>query len=195
MEADLAAFTEERTERIVSSLRDDGTLAEALAQRAAFADLRRRDVEPDRYLGAHAALSLATQNDHPVKALTSGLEVPVAPGQQFFTGGKWRFVMRASWWQHYEEAPAVVVGHYWRRRAGASVDDKPDSWTTPAFTDWTGPRGNVFCVDYSVGRRFVERHAGRTTGYSGGLAAQRWPERVLGFDDDPEPQPTTRWGG
>lgn len=194
-EADLAAFAETCTQEIVDALRSDGTFSRAMAQRAAFADLRKRGVEPDRHLDAHAAVSLATQNDHPVKALTSGLEVPVAPGRHFFTGGKWRFVMRAPWWETYEEEPAVVVGHYWRRRAGASVDDKPDSWRTETFADWAGPRGNVFCVDYSVGRRFVERHAGRRSGFSGGLAALRWPERVLVFDDDPQPRPTTLWGG
>ncbi len=194
-DAPLAAFSETRSECIVAALRQDGTHATAMAQRAAFADLRRRDVKPDRHLAAQAQWSLATQNDHPVRALTSGLEMLVAPGNHFFAGGKWRFVMRSPWWEHYREQPAVVVGHYWRRRGGAAIEDKPDSWKTAAWTDWTGPRGNVFCVDYSVGRRFVERHAGRTARFAGGLAALRWPERVLVFDDDPERRPTTGWGG
>jgi len=87
------------------------------------------------------------------------------------------------------------VGHYWRRRLGASVPGKPDAWETPRWTDWTGPRGNVFCVDYSVGRRFVERDQGRTADFDGGLAALRWPERVLVFDDREDVIPTTGWGG
>jgi hypothetical protein len=127
--------------------------------------------------------------------MTSGLEVPVPFEEVFFTGGKWRFVRRFDWWNHYDEAPAVVVGHYWRRRDGARVEGKPDTWQTPGAADWTGPRGNVFCIDYSVGRRFVERHAGRTAGFDGALCAMRWPERVLVFDDRDDPVPTTAWGG
>ena len=89
----------------------------------------------------------------------------------------------------------MVVGHYWRRRGDVQVPGKPDAWQTKRWTDWTGPRGNVFCVDYSVGRRFVERGAGATAEFAGGLAAMRWPERMLVFDDWDTPVPTTAWGG
>jgi len=50
----------------------------------------------------------------------------------------------------------------------------------------------VFCVDYSVGRRFLERFRGRRRDFDGGLAALRFPERALVFDDRAAPVPTTR---
>jgi len=53
-------------------------------------------------------------------------------------------------------------------------------------------------VDYSVGRRFLERWtdpgAGVRRPFRGGLAALRWPERVLCFDDLEEPIPTEGFG-
>lgn len=183
------------TKSIARDLGARGLLAAEAEERGAFAELKRLDVRPDRMLPAHQEAAAARQSRHPVKVLTSGLEVAVPMDQVFFTGGKWRFVRRYDWWNHYDEAPAVVVGHYWRRRDGARVEGKPDTWQTPGSADWTGPRGNVFCVDYSVGRRFVERHGGRGAGFEGALAALRWPERELVFDDRDNPVPTTRWGG
>lgn len=193
-EADLAALSRSESRRIADELEASGLLAREREERGAFAQLKRLDVRPDRPLPAHTAAASRRQSDHPIKVLTSGLEVPVPFSDIFFVGGKWRFVRRDSWWQRYDEPPAVVVGHYWRRRDGARVPGKPDAWDTPRWTDWTGPRGNVFCVDYSVGRRFVERGAGRSTDFHGGLAALRWPERTLVFDDQPTPVPTTAWG-
>jgi hypothetical protein len=181
--------------RIAAELESDALLSKERAELGAFADLKRLDVRPDRPLPAHTAAASRRQSDHPVKVLTSGLEVPVPFADIFFVGGKWRFVRRDAWWKRYDAAPAVVVGHYWRRRGGARVPGKPDAWETPRWTDWTGPRGNVFCVDYSVGRRFVERGEGRQDAFAGGLGALRWPERTLVFDDRDAPIPTTAWGG
>lgn len=167
----------------------------AAAERASFADLRRLDVRPDRPLPAHTTEAEARQTGHPVRALTSGIEVPIPAEEVFFVGGKWRTVKRHDWWNHYHEVPAVVVGHYWRRRDDSHIEGKPDTWQTAHWTDWTGPRGNVFCLDYSVGRRFLERFRGRSEGFDGALAALRWPERVLVFDDRAGVEPTTGWGG
>ena len=47
---------------------------------------------------------------------------------------------------------------------------------------WLGRRGNVFCVDYSVGARAQARTFGRPHAHMK-LAALRWPERSLVFDD------------
>ena len=194
-EGDLPELSDGHSRRIRAELEASGLYPKERAERAAFADLKRLDVRPDRPLPAHTEGASRRQSDHPIKALTSGLEVPVPFSDIFFVGGKWRFVRRDAWWERYDGAPAVVVGHYWRRRLGASVPGKPDAWETPRWTDWTGPRGNVFCVDYSVGRRFVERDQGRTADFDGGLAALRWPERVLVFDDREDVIPTTGWGG
>lgn len=193
--AAVAELSREWSRRIAAHLESAGLLARERGERAAFAQLKRLDARPDRALPAHTEAASRRQSDHPIKVLTSGLEVPVPFADIFFVGGKWRFVRRDAWWTRYDEPPAVVVGHYWRRRGSARVPGKPDAWETPRWTDWTGPRGNVFCVDYSVGRRFVERESGRSGGFAGGLAALRWPERLLVFDDRDAPTPTTAWGG
>jgi hypothetical protein len=39
----------------------------------------------------------------------------------------------------------------------------------------------VFCIDYSVGKRFLDRLRDRP--YTGRLAALLWPEKQLVFDD------------
>jgi hypothetical protein len=46
-----------------------------------------------------------------------------------------------------------------------------------------GPRRNVFCVDYSAGGRYAERARGGTPPWQTRLAALRWPECELAFDD------------
>ena len=48
---------------------------------------------------------------------------------------------------------------------------------------WHGLRSNVFCVDYSVGARWLDRLRGDDPIQRSKLAAMRWPERVLVFDD------------
>ena len=160
-----------------------GLWAAEKAEREAVANLTRLDVRPTRDLPAHAAAAEERQSLHPIKVVTSGREARVPFENIFFVGGKWRFVKRFDWWAYYDEEPAVVVGHYWRRRDGAWVEGKPDPWATDHYAGWSGPRKNVFCVDYSVGRRFLERARGSTGPFEGGLAALRWPERTLVFDD------------
>jgi hypothetical protein len=177
--------------QIRSALEADGTWADELEERGAFAELKRLDVRPDRDLPAHAGAVEQRQNGHPLKVLTSGLEVRNPFEKLFFVGGKWRFCRRYDWWHHYDEEPAVVVGHYWRQRIDCPSGDKPDRWATRRYTDWVGPRKNVFCVDYSVGMRFVSRARGQTADFTEGLAALRWPEREIFFDDRDDPVATT----
>jgi hypothetical protein len=188
---DVAALGQQWTRDIHHDHKARGLWALEKAERDDFADLKRLDVPPSRDLPSHANAAAERQSLHPIKVLTSGQEVRVPFEEAFFVGGKWRFVRRFDWWNEYDEAPAVVVGHYWRRRDSAHVEGKPDAWATPRFTDWAGPRKNVFCVDYSVGRRFLERTRGTTTDFQGGLAALRWPERTLVFDDREGELPTT----
>jgi hypothetical protein len=173
-----AAFDEAITERVRAS----GLVERAAAERAEFAGLRDPHREPTRHLVAVAEEDSIFQLDNPIKLLTSGAERAVAPGKHFYVGGKWRFVQRDRWWRNPIDKP-TVVGHYWRRR-GAPIDGKVDVWDElPPFA-WAG---NVYCVDYSVGRRFKERHHGKRDDFAGGLAALRWPERTLVFDDQETP--------
>ena len=190
-EGDVASLGRKWAKDIHMGFKKRGLWELEKAERAEFGDLKRLDIPPTRDLPAHAEAAQDRQSLHPIKVLTSGREIRVPFEEVFFVGGKWRFVRRFDWWNHYEDEPAVVVGHYWRRRHNAWVEGKPDPWSTDKPTDWAGPRRNVFCVDYSVGRRFHERNHGKTDQFSGGLAALRWPERLLFFDDADEPVPTT----
>jgi hypothetical protein len=162
------------------------------------ADLRRRAAEELAQWGRHLrdpdfrmpmlrALGLSDalwQMSNPLRPLTSGIEREAR--QPFFSNGKWRFAERVRWWQEYTEAVPVVVGHYWRhfQGTGADVAGQPSSdvFDDPDALAWHGPRRNVFCVDFSVGARFLERSGGGLPGAATRLAALRWPERSLVFD-------------
>ena len=107
--------------------------------------------------------------------------------QPFFAGGKWRFSDRLAWWDEYDQDIPVVVGHYWRRlnpinRANIGKED-PDLFTDISPLHWHGKHHNVFCVDFSVGGRWAARKAGDSLHRDFKLAALRWPEKVLMFDD------------
>jgi len=76
----------------------------------------------------------------------------------------------------------VVVGHYWRQyvpldRAQLGKGD-PDLFDGVHPVSWLGPRGKVFCIDFSVGGRYQERLMGEA-GTRTRLALLRWPEREL----------------
>lgn len=177
-EAAVAPLASAWQRQIDGELEASGLRERALEERREFAFLKDQHVVPTRHLAAVAAYDAAKQSGNPVKLLTSGAEVEVAPGQHFFVGGKWRFVTRDAWWRRPVDRP-TVVGHYWRRR-GAPIAGKVDIWDDVPTFGWSG---DVFCVDYSVGRRFLERFSGRTADFIGGLAAMRWPERQVVFDD------------
>ena len=143
-----------------------------------------RDRRPP-FLHARAEHEVNKQTLNPLKVLTCGVE---RTGEQpFFAGGKWRFVDRVAWWDEYEEATPVVVGHYWRQFN--PVDRRNlDKDNTDLFEDisplhWHGKRHNVFCADFSVGGRWTARKSGGVQHHDFKLAALRWPERVLQFDD------------
>ncbi|MFT5454422.1 MAG: hypothetical protein ACI9K2_000899 [Myxococcota bacterium] len=192
---DLSTLADDVERRIRDDLRSSGVLARARAELVEFAWLKDPEIPPTRLLPALQAVSMAEQVGNPYRVLTSGLEAPHDLASVFFVGGKWRLVDRVRWWENYDEAPAVVCGHYWRRRTAPDAS-KRDLWGGVDPHGWAGPRGNVFCVDYSVGRRFAERWSGREDGgFDGALAALRWPERTLMFDDRDDCVPTTGWGG
>ncbi len=183
-------------DRVDDELRGEGILAAAADERAPWAQLKDPGARPDRHLPAEQARNARQQNDNPIRVLTSGLEEPVPRGKHFFAGGRWRFVRRSAWWKRYDDDAAVVIGHYWRRRR-EPLPGKFDTFHAETPWHWTGPTGKVFCVDYSVGRRFLERAYGGPgpDGYTGGLAALRWPERTLVFDDRDEVIDTMGFGG
>ncbi len=121
------------------------------------------------------------QNGNPVKWMTSGPEGKRDDLE--WINGRWRQLERLAWWRAYREDVAVVVGHYWRVLPKGSaleiVDSGKFAGSTPQGA--LGPMKNVYCIDYSVGRRFLDRLRGRP--YTGRLAALLWPEKELVFDD------------
>lgn len=137
------------------------------------------------FLPAHSENELKKSMFNPLKVLTCGVERGAE--QPFYAGGKWRFVERVAWWNSYADTTPVVVGHYWRRLHPPAVpvhgkqEEALFGSTHPL--GWHGQHGNVFCVDYSVGGRWVARKNGEPVQQRFKLAALRWPERRLVFDD------------
>jgi hypothetical protein len=130
-----------------------------------------------------AAVDEAKQLSNPVRVVTSGIERRTA--QPFFAGGKWRMVERVHWWREYTDTVPVIFGHYWRRPAALPSQGRahggPDLFEGTRINDWLGPAATAYCVDFSVGRRFLERAQGRG-GTGTRLGAVRWPERQLRLD-------------
>jgi hypothetical protein len=120
---------------------------------------------------------LSLQNENPVKILTSGPERRVP---RFWAAGKWRGAGRVAWWNDYRDGPYCVFGHYWRVRL---------PWEPPSEILFDNNRmdaepdpGRAVCIDYSVGKRWDERLHDPSAGFRTRLAALRWPERLLVFD-------------
>ena len=132
---------------------------------------------PPAFRPATAARDVYYSRGNPVRVLTCGAEAPVvAP---FYAGGRWRFVERQAWWDDYRDDTAVVIGHYWRRWR----DETNLLFPFPPG-HWHGARRNVFCCDYSVGARWRDRATHTAPPQSPyRLAALRWPERTLLFDN------------
>lgn len=189
---DLADLCRRADQRIRSSLDEDNVAIRANAERADFANLTNPDVRPNRLLPNYTRCIVTEQRQNAVRGLTSGVEEPMRVEDFAFLGGKWRTTARSQWWNDYDDYPAVLIGHYWRRRSSPDPG-KFDYWKPFGQFGWAGPNKNVFCLDYSVGRRYLERAKGTKGGaFEGGLAAMRWPERTLVFDDRDEPIPTVR---
>jgi hypothetical protein len=132
-----------------------------------------------------AALEEQIQTSNPVRLITSGIER--AAQEPFFASGKWRMADRIPWWDDYNEATPVIMGHYWRWPTPAARQTysrgEPDLFAKYESNEWFGLRHNVFCVDFGVGARYKERASGSTVQFECRLAAVRWPERELIFDD------------
>ena len=146
--------------------------------------LENPDQEPP-FMHAHADHDSVKQMMNPLRVLTSGVERKGTT--TFYSSGKWRFAERVQWWNEYDDATPVVVGHYWRRvnkiDRGAVGKGDPDLFDGMPPLSWHGKQSNVFCVDFSVGGRWSARKANQPVENDFKLAALQWPERVLCFDD------------
>ena len=131
-----------------------------------------------------AFVSEHAQMDNPVAVLTSGMEEVAA--KPFWAGGKWRMVSRVKWWEDYNDATPVIMGHYWRRFDPDSDIGTgkygPDLMAGYAHNEWMGKRRNVYCADFSVGARHMLRKQQRDLSV-GKLAAVRVPEWEVLCDD------------
>ncbi len=124
---------------------------------------------------------LKHQMNNPLRVLTSGVEVMA--NKMFFASGKWRFVQRQNWWDFYDSQKPVVIGHFWRKHNSELSSNDENVFKDIHDTSWHGKNNNVFCVDYSVGARFLERKNNKQPGSYGKLAALSFPEKVLTFED------------
>jgi Calcineurin-like phosphoesterase len=166
-------------------LRGSGTNAQAAREVQAYRHAFKDRAATVPMLPAYAEEATFRQNANLLKLVTSG---PEAPSEQpIWAGGRWRMTQRARWWNDYGDPPAVVMGHYWRLDARAQPAEVTGDWDYPLGDygpyEWMGPRRNVFCIDYSVGGRYAERARGGQPPYQTRLAALRWPDRELVFDD------------
>ena len=157
------------------------------AARLEYEEYRERLVDPTQavpMLVATAQVDEIRQMANPIRVVTSGIERGAA--RPFFASGHWRFVERIRWWDEYTELVPVIVGHYWRQFARvdrASLGKAEENlFTDLAPTAWHGLHRNVFCIDFSVGGRFVERPLVPGAVPRSRLGALRWPERVLALD-------------
>lgn len=117
------------------------------------------------------------QKLNPVTTVLTGVEV--AAPQPFYIGGKWRFVQRHPWWNTTTCDKKIVIGHYWRRVTSERMGPENLFKDVSAY-GWMGPAKNVFCVDYSVGRRYQDRSQGLGAGqYRTLLSALRLPENKV----------------
>jgi hypothetical protein len=165
-----------------ASLKAEGLIDRANAEKVHSSSLLHdRNAKDVPLLEAMGLSDERQQMDNPIKVVTSGVErLAKSP---FWASGQWRMCDRVAWWNEYEDATPVIVGHYWRRlqpvqASEHAATDKRDLFVGAGPLSWLGPYGNVFCVDYSIGARYEERKAGRTT-FDTAIAAMRWPEREV----------------
>jgi hypothetical protein len=182
---DAAGLYRRYAERVEEHARRSGIAAEAEAQERLHAGRIHDRTQRVPMLDAVAERDVAYQLSNPVRVLTSGMERRAQ--EPFFMAGKWRMVQRAAWWDEYASGVPVLFGHYWRwptadfgNRYG-KFNHNPFPGT--AFNQWLGPRASAFCLDYSIGARYTERHDWPGEPFTSRLGAVRWPERELLFDD------------
>lgn len=122
------------------------------------------------YLPYTSQHDLLFQMNNPIRVIASGREVLVT--EPYYTGGKWRMIDRVKWWESYEDNIPVIMGHYWR-----NMNKTSSTFDNIHPLAWFGKNNNVFCIDYSVGRRYVDRM--KNNSFSNKLTALRFPENIL----------------
>jgi len=164
----------------------------ALRARASVENFEWRRIKDENtkleFIPEIAAYDEANQMGNAIKVATSGVER--AARDSYWASGKWRMVERVPWWDEYE-GPPVVVGHYWRRYQPnvkhALSKRNADLFGDKRPNETLGPAGQVMCIDFSVGMRFLERNRARPSvpeRFESCLAALRLPEWQLVFDDE-----------
>lgn len=143
-------------------------------------ELADKDTQNIPFLEATCQYCLAHQMNNPIRVLTSGVEIRTT--KPFYASGKWRFVQRDVWWNSYVESKPVVIGHYWRTLNDINFYGHEEN----VFEDihplqWHGKLNNVFCVDFSVGARILDRNKKSTK--TTHLVALQWPEKQLMLED------------
>ena len=166
--------------QIEQHLQAQGVIAAEAVERAAYAQqLSGADGNPP-LLPAIAEANLRRNLDNPLRVLTFGPDrLAQSP---YYIMERWRMAERERWWEAYTDDIPVVMGHYWRQlhtfRWSRLAPKMPPVFDEMQPGQWLGPKANVFCVDFSVGARFMERKAGKTE-FETRLGALRWPERQL----------------
>jgi hypothetical protein len=166
--------------RIEERLVVDGVAEREAQERVDYAqDLKDGTGRPPLLPGL-AEANLRRNLDNPVRVLTFGPDRLAT--EPYYVMERWRMAERDPWWDRYTDDIPVIVGHYWRKfepssgTAGPAMPPAIDPRLPPSA--WLGPKQNVYCVDFSVGARFVERGRG-STAFRTHLGAVRWPERRL----------------
>lgn len=157
--------------------------ADYLYEQEHYAEAAENPDAPPPPMPATKEYDFARSQAHPIRALSSGVEKRVA--EPFYAGGRWRSTARCPWWDDYLEDTPVVIGHYWRTWQAVSNTIAAERKLLPTQPNaWHGAKRNVFCVDFSIGaswrtRKFPEKYQAQQFR----LAALRWPERMLVFDN------------
>lgn len=168
--------------RLKRHLQTASWYADYLDEQQRYAEVVENPHFPPPPMPATAQYELNRSRMHPIRALTSGVE-QIAPAP-FYASGRWRFTARCAWWNDYRDDVPVVVGHYWRSWLPHPPSPHRENLLPAEGAAWHGVRHNVFCADFSVGARWRDRKNGTPPERSEfRLAALRWPERVLVFDN------------
>lgn len=179
----LLHFFNMRERQTGTIMRNHGQFADYQAEQRQWRAHISDRAQPVPFLSATASMRELRQMANPLRVLTSGIEQPDT--KTFFSGGEWRFVQRVRWWDSYADAVPVLMGHYWRNPQPGAASDQlsrgENVFAGIAPFAWHGAAANVFCLDYCVGARFLERTGVMARGQTR-LAAMRWPERTLMFD-------------